>query len=125
MNIVGKVKKFGNIFNGINRWKGHFIVELSYTFMRNDFALFFLGIGLGSALELIKNHLIIGQTSFYKTFREKNVPRELESFEENLKEREKRILKSLERLREFLFVVLRFEKFQTLININFCFLDFL
>uniref|UniRef100_A0A1I8BSU0 Uncharacterized protein n=1 Tax=Meloidogyne hapla TaxID=6305 RepID=A0A1I8BSU0_MELHA len=104
MNIVGKVKKVGNVLNRekslLGRWTNQFFTELSFAVMKNDFTLFVFGFGLGAGLELIKNHLVIGKVSFYQTFREKNVPRELEAFEEHLKEREKRIEKSLKIMRE-------------------------
>nr|CAD2167289.1 unnamed protein product [Meloidogyne enterolobii] len=101
MNVVGKVKKIGNIYNGVGgRWRSNFISEIAHTLMRNDLSLFIFGFGIGAGLELIKNHLIIGQVSFYKVFREKNVPRELEGFENDLKEREQRIESSLKRMRE-------------------------
>jgi hypothetical protein len=61
--------------------------------------MFGFGVLLGAGLELVKIHLTIGGISFYKTFYEKNMPRELESFEKELKERESRIARSIERVR--------------------------
>jgi hypothetical protein len=95
-----KIKKFGDSYKGIYRLKDQFFVEITKTSMTNNKTLFLVGIAVGAAFELIKNHLVIGDISFYKTFREKNVPRELQGYEEHLKDREQKILKCLENMIE-------------------------
>jgi hypothetical protein len=80
--------------------KAKTIAELIRTTMENNWLLFLNGFAIGIGFELIRMHLTIGGLSFYKVFNDKNLIRELDKFEDNLKEREQRILKSIEKLRE-------------------------
>lgn len=68
--------------------------------MENYYRLFFAGILIGAGFEVAKNHLTIGGISFYKVFIKNNLNKELEKFEDGLKQREQRIIKSIEKLKE-------------------------
>lgn len=67
--------------------------------MENNFLLFASGVCMGAGFELLKNNLVINGISFYKVFNKNNARRELEAFENKLKEREHKITELIELLK--------------------------
>ncbi|CAJ0580838.1 unnamed protein product, partial [Mesorhabditis spiculigera] len=61
---------------------------LSFISGRYD-ALFAAGIALGSGFELFKIHFEVAGVSFYKSFKNKQLAKELEAFEQTLQNHDK------------------------------------
>jgi hypothetical protein len=86
---------FGNLREGGTL----FLSSISTLAIEQNKFLFTFGVILGAGFELFKNHFSPKGISFYKVFRENNLSRELQTFENTLKEREQKIAASVRKIK--------------------------